>query len=255
MSLRLQANWLPKAGSNDSEYEDAFAFQCRTQRSAPRHAKTRLAIADGATDSWCSGLWATLLVNAAIERGLERVKFIAVFEKLRQRWKCEAVSKDLNWACEEKARGGAHAAILWLTVSPPSVPATPGGWCAASIGDCCLFHLRGGLLVKSFPYSRPEQFGSRPILLSTNGDKDESAALVEVENGEWQHGDRFLLATDALALWFMQQIDETGRYSEADLDMVATCRTQADFAEWTARARESGQLRNDDTTFLHMEMG
>jgi hypothetical protein len=256
MSLTVQAHWVQKFGNSEAEYEDAFAFHCATQRSGQRYQpRCRLAVADGATDSWCSGLWAGLLVDAATQGKANAEYVVNHYDQLRQRWRRDAVPDDLDWVSEEKARGGAHAAIIALSVKPATEAGEPGVWSVWAVGDCCLFQLRGGQIVTSFPYSLPEQFTSSPILLGTATPADELMSLVSEFEGSWLPGDEFLLATDAMALWCMQRIDEGGRYDEAAFGAVSRLLCRESFTHWVNAARERGELRNDDTTLVSLRTG
>jgi hypothetical protein len=254
MALTIHANWVQKSGNSEAEYEDALAFRSGSQRIAPRHqSRSRVAIADGATDSWCSGLWASLVVEAAIQgKRNTNQSIIDRFEQLRERWRRHAIPPNLSWVSEEKARGGGHAAVLSVSVSPQIASGSPGTWSAWSIGDCCLFHLRSGQLVTSFPYTRPEEFTSSPVLLGTAIPKDVVASLVSEREGTWLPGDEFLLATDAMALWCLERVDEKGQYDKTEIANATRPPSRDEFAAWVASARESGQLRNDDTTLVYL---
>jgi hypothetical protein len=128
-----------------------------------------------------------------------------------------------------------------------------GVWSAWVIGDCCLFQLRAGQLVTSFPYARPEEFTCSPILLGTAGDADTVATLRTELKGNWVPGDEFVLATDAMALWILERVDEAGVYDESALADAIRPRTRTEFAAWVGHARRSGQLRNDDTTVVSIQ--
>jgi len=247
---------MQKGGNSEAEYEDAFGFRGGTQWVAPRNQSwCRVAIADGATDSWCSGLWAGLLVEEAIQGKLKPSQFIDRFEQLREQWRRDAIPPDLSWVSEEKARGGGHAAVLSVSVRPQDSSGSPGTWSAWAIGDCCLFHLRSGQLVTSLPYTRPEEFTCSPELLGTATPKDEISLLVSQFEGTWLPGDEFLLATDAMALWCLKQVNDEAKYDKAILDEATRPQSRNKFADWVTQARESGQLRNDDTTLVSLQTG
>ena len=62
MQILVEGFWLPKAGNTEDEYEDALSpkkTQGKLERKFPRFA-----VADGATESSFSGLWAQLLVDS-----------------------------------------------------------------------------------------------------------------------------------------------------------------------------------------------
>ena len=61
MRVHYAAYWLPKEGSREDEYEDAFA-PAQAADDAP--SEFLCAVADGATETSFSGLWAQLLVEA-----------------------------------------------------------------------------------------------------------------------------------------------------------------------------------------------
>ena len=105
--LACHVFWLPKAGNTPAEYEDAFW---------PRHycldssGPVRLAVADGATETSFSGLWARLLV-AAYGRGRLTVdENEPALRRIRRIWKRAVGQKPLPWYAEEKLRSGAFFA-------------------------------------------------------------------------------------------------------------------------------------------------
>lgn len=256
MALRIHAHWLHKAGNEASEYEDAFSYWCRARLSRTRYkSKGRLAVADGATDSWYSGLWADLLAHAGANGELDDAFLADTFEELRSEWKRRAFPEGLDWVSEAKARGGGHAAVLWAEIQSPADGTHSGTWTASAIGDSCLFHLRSGRLLTSFPYTRPDEFNSHPNLLGTNCALEQVTQFVHTTTGEWLPGDTILLATDAFALWFLEQVDDAGQCTEAGLADIIGAHSPTVFQTWVGQAREAGRLRNDDTTVLCVEVG
>ncbi len=258
MELTVHTSWVPKDGHDQSEYEDAFAFYGHntSHKAEPRNRPPcRIAVADGATDSWCSGLWASLLVESASLGQLQRNKFQQRFEALRKQWLELSRPKESDWVKEEKSRGGAHAAIVSVSINTPRSGEAEGQWSAWAIGDCCLFHLRAGQLLCSFPYERPDQFTSTPQLLATAAASNDVTALIKPATGAWQSGDEIVLASDALAQWCLEHVDEHGRYDERVLAAATQPQPRARFAEWVADERRAGRLRNDDTTLVSLRTG
>lgn len=253
MSIAFVANWVQKLGNSEAEYEDAFAFRCVTQPPGCRHPTyCRMAIADGATDSWCSGSWAGMLVEEAIQGKWSPNHILNThFGWLRKRWQRDAVPND-SWVSEWKAYGGAHAALLSVSIRLPSKGAELGNWYAWAIGDCCLFQLRAGQIVKSFPYTRPEEFTNNPKLIGTASPVDEVRSVIKGSKGEWQLGDEFLLATDAMALWCLERVDENRCFDEATFAKATRPPSRRAFIDWVTDARECGHLRNDDTTLVSL---
>ena len=256
MNLAIATNWVQKLGASEAEYEDAHAFRFLAESTGDDGSmQYSAAIADGATDSWHSGLWARILATGAVKGDSTATQMSDRFEELRQRWRHEAVPADASWVSEEKARGGAHAAILVLSVRTPSIRGEPGTWSAWAVGDCCLFQLREGNCITSFPYARAEEFACNPKLVETGSPVDQFKSIDIELSGRWQTGDEFLMATDALALWCMERIDESGKYDEAAFAEVTRPQSRAAFLDWVARARKTGHLRNDDTSLVAFRTG
>src|SRR5437879_3789162 len=110
MRISAQAFWSPKAGNQESEYEDAFG---------PEHpiigkegTTFRFAVGDGATETLFSGVWAKQLVRAFCRGQLEGQGFPHHLTALRERWLKIVTRKPMPWYAEEKLRSGAFAAIV-----------------------------------------------------------------------------------------------------------------------------------------------
>ena len=247
--LACHVFWLPKAGNTPAEYEDAFW---------PRHycldssGPVRLAVADGATETSFSGLWARLLV-AAYGRGRLTVdENEPALRRIRRIWKRAVGQKPLPWYAEEKLRSGAFSSLLGVTLLPPESPAAAAGeWQATAIGDSCLLQVRGGEHIRSFPFSHADEFNSRPRLISSLEGDDPDFAANSV-SGPWQAGDTFYLMTDALACWALRGVESNERV----LDRLSKLETQSDFETLIAELRSTNDadgkpsLKNDDVTLI-----
>lgn len=232
-SVRYSARWLPKAGSSEAEYEDAFA------RSADGVRPFRAAVADGATESAFAGVWARVLAEGAVvEDGADEKTLGAQLPAWQAQWAAtiESRAEALPWYAAAKAEEGAFAALLGLSLEED------GHWQAAAVGDCCLFHLRGADVLTAWPVETPEAFGNRPALLPSR--TGHAVPPVETRTGRFATGDTFLLATDALAAWTMRAGPDEARAAAEDAEA---------FAGTVERAREDGTLRNDDVTLLVLE--
>jgi hypothetical protein len=156
-NLRTPIRWhglsLPKRGHNAEEYEDAFAAN------APAG---RFAVADGASESSFATLWARLLVDGFV-RPVRQRKETGWLAPLQQQWAAEVDGRPLPWYAEAKRQEGAFATLLGLVLQKG--PEKPGGlWHALAIGDSCLFQVRQGSLLKTFPVTSSQDFGDRPPL-------------------------------------------------------------------------------------------
>lgn len=278
MRARVRTQWLPKRGNHPHEYEDAFR-----PTTCDRDAVVlRCAVADGATETSFSGLWANQLVAAYCRGQLGPRRWETTLERLQLRWKDAVDSRELPWYAEEKARAGAFSAIVGITFSArpariadidslpapdaASLAATTGAleaphpahasgpirWTAMGLGDSCLLQVRDNRLVRSFPLSDSADFSNRPRLLSSNAAANRMLnGAIRRTSGTALRGDSFLLATDALACWALS-MEERGE--DVWKELVAAARGDADsFRVWVDELRDRRGLRNDDVTLLHVE--
>ena len=247
MPLSIRVRWLSKAGNRADEYEDA----CWPTRSYPiDEPLARLAVADGATESAFAGRWARQLARAWGEGGLNSDDLTGSLAGEQTAWQAAVDAQPLPWYAEEKARSGAFAALLGVTVDLRG--GVQAGWAALAVGDCVLFHVRGNRLARSFPAEDAAFFTNRPLLISSRPERNLSvAANLHRATGGLEAGDRLYLATDALGQWFMQAVENGGQPWDA-LDGVMM-RSRRRFASWADGLRARGVLRNDDVTVLSVE--
>ena len=238
--VEQQAFCLPKAGNSAADYEDAFYKPVTT---LPKRRTYRFAIADGATETSYSGLWAELLVNAFGDGKIDDRLDAKGLEPLRQQWKTLVGGKPLPWYAEEKARLGAFSSLLGLRLLKDG---TLLKWFAVAAGDSCLFHLRAGRLLSAFPLKRSADFTSRPALLSSNGGENPFVRC----SGRWKQRDVFFLMTDALSCWFLHSIEAGARPWETLLDLRVDGAGRQSFAQLVHELRSTGAMRNDDVTLL-----
>src|SRR2546427_3485770 len=163
MRVSAQAFWSPKAGNQESEYEDAFWPE--RPLISRKNVTFRFAVGDGATETSFSGIWAKQLVRAFCKGELEGKEFPQRLSLLREKWHRIVSRKPMPWYAEEKIRSGAFAAILGLVLNDSSEPGEDGKWNALAIGDSCVFQLREKELVASFPIQSSDQFNNSPVLL------------------------------------------------------------------------------------------
>lgn len=262
MEYFLQTFLRPKLGCEQGECEDALFPECprADHRSLLDANALRLAIADGASESSYSGLWAKLLVRAlARERPQGYALDLALTEeriaRCQDTWNRIVGARPLPWFAEEKLQQGAFAALCGVELRGlPDQPDGGGTWRAVAIGDACLLHLRDRDLLVSFPCTEASDFGVTPHLLASRAAHNVAlrAGLAE-RSGEWVPGDCFVLATDALAKWMLEQHADGQRQW---IDTVRDLGTDdaPEFSEWADELRRSGRARNDDFAMLRLEV-
>lgn len=251
MKVFAQAFWLPKAGNSEAEYEDAFSPPEQFREGKTRF---RFAIADGATATSYSGMWATQLVEAFAKGRIRPPTICKDLAPLQQWWGDEVRRKPLPWYAEEKLRSGTFAALLGLSLSARSANATRGQWHALAVGDCCLVHVRRDRVLKWFPIATAADFNNRPFLVSSdprqNGSIEKYARIL---HGTWLPDDRFFLMTDALAHWFYSEMEQDRR-PWATLRDLDTAEEVKPFADWIAELRSGRTIQNDDVTLLRIDL-
>jgi hypothetical protein len=265
MEPSVQVFWLPKLGNAEDEYEDASAFSASARR---------FAISDGATESSFADRWARALVQRYADDpppsgngGNDLADWLL---PLQQAWQTAISWETLPWYAEEKARDGAFASFLGLTIQEGTEAPRAfslwnwlwgravrlGGktepawrWQALAVGDSCLFQVREDRLLACFPMQQAAEFNSRPLLLCSNPSRNQPVwRAVRTASGACEAGDCFLLVTDALGHWFLQE-HETGHRPWRQLKEI---QTRSEFADFVERLRATRALKNDDTTLLRL---
>ena len=232
----------PKAGNALEEYEDAWS-----ERPGAGVDRLRIAIADGATESSFSQLWAALLVECYARDDATGPEFFDRLEPARRLWRQRVANRPLAWYAAEKARHGAFAAFLGLELD-----AAASTWRAVAVGDCCLFQLDGARpemrLVHALPLTHSSQFGSNPYLVGSDphGNTD-LGAHVRSSHGGLRDEDVLLAASDALAAWLLRRMEEGRPVWKWTLRI----RGHAGFEWLVEKARQDG-VRNDDMTLVRV---
>lgn len=251
MQVFAHAFWVPKAGNSETEYEDAFW----PREPLDAHgACFRFAVADGATESSFARIWAVQLVRAFCKGCLDEATLSAQLPEMQQRWSAIVRRRPLPWYADENVRSGAFAAILGLVLRQTPDAVARGEWRAMAIGDSCVAQVRVESVLALFPLDRSESFTNRPHLLSSNPVHNEGALeQLRATEGTWMSGDAFYLMTDALACWFMREVEE-GRSPWHVLHHLETTDQVRPFREWIGDLRRDGAIRNDDVTLLRVDI-
>lgn len=247
---RLQAYVLKieKIGNKPAEYEDATAV---------RRGGTGLllALADGASDAIYAGAWARMLVRRFVRRPFWTVAALRYRVcKLGALWLHKHAQPGLPWYAVKKLESGAAATLIGVSIKLPVRPTESGSWKALSIGDACLFQMRGSAMLRMHPDLVPAAFGNRPALLYTVTVRNQRVAqALALANGSWDRGDKFILASDALARW-IRMSDDAGQDGLRDLLALAGKPDwEPAFRSWALQEQAEGRLKNDDLTMVLLE--
>ena len=259
MEPTVQVFWTPKKGNSQDEYEDAYG--CAVDDG-------RFAIADGATESSFAEIWSTILTQKFISappagQPPPEQSLIDWVSPLQQEWHANIMWDRLPWFAEEKARKGAFATFLGMEFILEEEEEEgvmdkllfmfkkqkQGGlrWKALTIGDSNMYQIRNDELLTSWPLTKGIQFTHRPTLISSNPESNEGVWDHFIyETGEFEEGDTFILATDAIAKWFLDRVE----LGEKPWQTLAKIKSEQDFENLVAELRSGLKMQNDDTTII-----
>ncbi|MFJ2783243.1 MULTISPECIES: hypothetical protein [unclassified Streptomyces] len=278
--LDVQRFLVPKTGSTTEECEDAIAVS-----PSPDASSLFAAVADGASESLLAGAWARRLVRGAVAsmavatdergdgqdgRGRPSGSFVEnLLSHTVDQWdgyvaeyqaERAARGRPIAWYEQPGLDKGAFATLMAVHLTADSAePAARKDirhwtWRAFALGDTCLFHLRDGGLVTSFPLTDGDGFGITPQLLgSRNRDATLIADRASTASGELHAGDELLLATDALAAWLLSHPDVDSGGAGRQLGSLADLGDE-DFADWVESERDKSRMRNDDVALLRLRV-
>ncbi|HMA32974.1 MAG TPA: hypothetical protein VKY74_00730 [Chloroflexia bacterium] len=243
---------LPKAGKTEAEYEDAAVVD---------DATGIYVVADGASDSVFAGLWAQLVAQRfadGLPAASDAQSWRDWLQPAQTAWQTTVHADPLPWYVEPKIRQGAFATCVALILRPAATPGGLGHWGVVAVGDSCLFQISGAHngtpasrspAAGGFPISNPAEFGTNPLALCSNPEYNEVVwPHLAHTSGTWQPGDLFILASDAMAHWIMQELVPVGAWDRL-LPLLDAADDTA-FRALVAAEWDNGLLRNDDLTLL-----
>lgn len=259
MRLRVSYLALPKAGNSEDEFEDAY-YPIHPSTEGIVRDRFRFGVSDGATEGYLSRHWANCLVQSF--QGASSVGFDETFARALERWARWLTnylelrarnSRPLQWFEEAKLEEGAFATLLGVQFRSRPGNQHSGGWAAVALGDTCLFQVRSECLKVAFPVSQANYFDNTPPLVPSKPKREDIvSSFAHRATGDWEHGDAFFLATDALSAWFLTAV-ELGQAPWRILRDLDTDE-QPPFPEWVRVLREERLMRNDDVTLVRVEI-
>jgi hypothetical protein len=262
MRLEWKTFTTAKSGNQPDENEDA----CFPESGAPGEVKEfRCALTDGATSTSFSKKWARVLAETCVmDLNSNHQSLKAILERGQVEWNDHLKELDLPWHAQEKSRQGAFSTLLWFKAFQTGYSnKTLGMWQALAIGDTCFCQLRDMKIQASFPVLSSNELNNNPYLLSSIKDRNETLwknNILRKGQGAFEGGDEFLFMTDALAGWFLKELEE----ARSPMDLIASVVSDPSdgarqFESMVRQLRGSGSLKNDDSTLgylkIHREAG
>ncbi len=248
MPFEARAFQLAKDPEHPAENQDAFAFD-------PERGIA--AVADGVASAIFSAAWAETLVQATVRQRPEpddTVRFAEWLADCRRQWSERIDTTGLAWFQKAKLPTGAFSTLLWAELSPlgPEQASSFGGLrlVARAIGDSCLFHIRHGELLRSFPMTSAAEFANNPLALGSVDLGRDALMQFATLDVTCYPDDHLLLATDAVAEWLYGRVEAN---SPPDWSML----WEASPSQWLDQVnalRASREMRYDDATLLALRI-
>lgn len=206
-------------------------------------------IADGVASGIFSRPWARILTEAVVfdmPNPDDPEAFARWLTLRREAWAAAIDVSRLAWHQKPKLRSGAFSTLLWVCLLLEAERAEPGAGRlrAFAVGDSCLFHVRDGALLRSFPIQRTEEFDADPVAIGSIDLNRDQLLKFHALDVPCQSGDLLVLCTDAVAAWALG-LYESGRTPDWQKywDM-----TDEGWREEVAGLRNKREMRVDDAT-------
>ncbi|WP_321912278.1 hypothetical protein [Burkholderia cepacia] len=230
------AGTVPKDLDSPDANEDKVAFS---------QDGKRFALCDGASESFDSKLWATILAHR-----------FATDPQVRPEWIASACAEysaaydfpSMSWSKQAAFERGSFATLLGVeeVVAHNAVE-------LLAVGDSIAILVSDGQFVRGWPFEDPERFKERPTLLATVPGHNDFVWT----GGFWtRHGatfgldglrsPRLLCMSDALGEWALRQ----ALSSQGGLTELLSVNTVETLTEVVVRERMAKRMRIDDSTLL-----
>jgi hypothetical protein len=236
MQINIKGFITSKKGELYSDCRDNYSVNTSTHR---------FAISDGVSKSFFPGIWSELLTANYVNNHEDFVI------KSQDEWLSsvtDRVSKpDVKYYTKNafNRREPGLATFVGLQFSE-----TEMSWSAQALGDSFLFFIPKDYknfdeeCVRLSSKLEPIEFDNFPDYFSSLGNKHKGT--TKSVSDKLTHG-TFYLMTDALAEWFILN-------KESSLDKIGLWENQTDFENFIEFERENGELGNDDSAILIIEL-
>jgi len=244
MPLESRIFKLAKDPQDPGEYQDAYAVD---------PVRSVAVVADGVASAIFSGQWAAILAEATVADPPDpddRTAFSDWLARQRAAWAARIDTTGLAWFQTAKLPMGAFSTLLWVEVQ--AIDQQEEGTFGAcrlrchAIGDSCLFHIRHGEVLRTFPVENAAQLEADPLVLgSVDLSRDPLMQFVSIDELCYPD-DILVLCTDAVADWALRCI-EAGTPPDWNVywDM-----TEQQWRHEVVALRNQRQMRYDDATLM-----
>ena len=240
------AETIAKHGGSPGDAEDVFA------RSGDDRC---VAVCDGASVSFDSRTWATVLAQAFAADPPQETDVLtrAWIAGVAARYRADAEREDWSWAQEEAYRLGSFSTLLGVRACERH-----DGVHLVAVGDSVAVLVDGDRRRESFPYTGASEFTLNPDLCSTV-DRHNVAGpdgnLKRAKTDYWSLSGMaepiLLCMTDALAEWALGRKAEPVADGETGVwTRLCALRTQEELLAMVNEEQVARRMRQDDVTLV-----
>lgn len=208
--------------------------------------RQRWALSDGASESYDSRVWASSLVRKYVEDPSVGPAWV---NDLVEDYASSVDYPSLTWSQQGAYDRGSFGTLLGLEMAENGHELE-----VLAIGDSLAIHVRDGSIIATFPYHQPQEFDSRPQLLSTqqaaNAFVNEAGFITEHSSQTWapQPGDTIVLVTDAIGQWLLQELNT----ESSPLDTLLQVASTKELEGLVTAMRAERRMKLDDSTLVRL---
>lgn len=230
---------VPKDLSYPESMEDAMAFSA---------SNDRIAISDGASESFDSKIWAQLLVDNFITKTYVNQTWL---NEIIEQFAANFNLASMSWSKAAAFERGSFATLLGIEIFQERQEVE-----IISVGDSLAVLLDGAELVKTFTYQSFDQFQQRPTLFCSNLVDNkfiQEPNFYSLYQTTWNLGKlrapKILCMTDALSEWALRKAAEDNPQWEFLLG-ISDDKILTDFV---MHERANRTMKVDDITLVSIE--
>ena len=212
---------------------------------------TRMAVADGMTLSYLSGLFAEAIVQKFISEStpIDTLKdgsaftssdVVETWSKQVEQIEAKYEGTDAGWLLQNRKKNTPHGDCTLAGIDMSQ----QGCVTAIAIGDCCIFFLSGdGKLLKTIPNIEVGQFNNAPDYISSTGNiygKIYTEQVPIVAEGY------IVLTSDAVAEWFLKNLDRR----PSGLEQIWQLKDQEEMNIFFDNEYHNHRIKGDDIAII-----
>lgn len=205
----------------------------------------RLALCDGASESYNSKLWANMLAQGFVDDPRITSGWVS---KILSEYYAHCDIQNMTWSQMSAFERGSFATLVGVEYSEEHNAVD-----VVAIGDSIVLLFDSEVMVRSWPFENVECFQEKPTLLATVAGHNEFVGA----NNFWtvhsitMHLDhlvspQLVCMTDALGEWALREALSGGER----LAELLSVRAEAELTDLVLREREEKRMRIDDSTLV-----